>query len=95
MASSEARGGAAPARGREGEAPFQVPSSAASASQIESSVTKLLLATKMLLEALTRWSQQKESDAHVSQIYVRLGHDFNAALALFLSAGVPVTYVDH
>ncbi|WFD19766.1 Bud site selection protein 6 [Malassezia caprae] len=55
---------------------------------MESSVTRLLVATKLLLESLTQWSQGRETETNVSRIYVRLGNDFNAALSAFISANV-------
>ncbi|WFD23395.1 Bud site selection protein 6 [Malassezia equina] len=58
---------------------------------MESSVTRLLVATKLLLESLTQWSQGRESETNVSRIYVRLGNDFNAALSAFISANVDMT----
>lgn len=60
---------------------------------MESSVTRLLVATKLLLESLTQWSQGRETETNVSRIYVRLGNDFNAALSAFISANVDMAYV--
>lgn len=51
--------------------------------QVESAVTKLLVSIKQLLEALTLWSTEKMNEAEVSDVYVRLGNDFNAAVAAF------------
>ncbi|KAJ8482433.1 hypothetical protein ONZ45_g14948 [Pleurotus djamor] len=50
---------------------------------VESAVTRLLVAIKQLLEALTSWSQLKMDENQVSDVYVRLGNDFNAAVAAF------------
>ncbi|KIJ55332.1 hypothetical protein M422DRAFT_57816 [Sphaerobolus stellatus SS14] len=50
---------------------------------VESAVTRLLVAIKQLLEALTQWSQGRMSETDVSDVYVRLGNDFNAAVAAF------------
>ncbi|KAJ3789785.1 actin interacting protein 3-domain-containing protein [Lentinula aff. detonsa] len=50
---------------------------------VESAVTRLLVSIKQLLESLTQWSIQKVDEAHVSDVYVRLGNDFNAAVAAF------------
>ncbi|KAF9077955.1 actin interacting protein 3-domain-containing protein [Rhodocollybia butyracea] len=50
---------------------------------VESAVTRLLVSIKQLLEALTQWSTLKVDEAHVSDVYVRLGNDFNAAVAAF------------
>uniref|UniRef100_A0A060T849 ARAD1D00858p n=1 Tax=Blastobotrys adeninivorans TaxID=409370 RepID=A0A060T849_BLAAD len=59
-------------------------------STIESTVTKLLVATKQLLECLTRWAKGEASEQDVSDIYVNLGNEFNLACRAFLSAGVEV-----
>ncbi|KAF5351600.1 hypothetical protein D9758_007254 [Tetrapyrgos nigripes] len=50
---------------------------------VESAVTRLLVAIKQLLEALTNWSLLKVDESQVSDVYVRLGNDFNAAVAAF------------
>jgi hypothetical protein len=55
---------------------------------MESSVTRLLVATKMLLEALTKWSLGQRTENQVSDIYVRLGNDFNVANVAFGSYGI-------
>ena len=62
-------------------------------STIESTVTKLLVATKQLLESLTRWARGEASEQDVSDIYVNLGNEFNVACRAFLSAGIEVAYV--
>ncbi|KAL6306126.1 actin interacting protein 3-domain-containing protein [Sparassis latifolia] len=51
--------------------------------QVETAVTRLLVSIKQLLEALTKWSKQEVSEMDVSDVYVRLGNDFNAAVAAF------------
>ncbi|KEI41688.1 uncharacterized protein L969DRAFT_45603, partial [Mixia osmundae IAM 14324] len=58
---------------------------------IDSSVTKLLVATKQLLESLTRWSRGEVDEGRVSDIYVQLGNDFNAACAAFSRQGINMT----
>ncbi|KAG6891214.1 hypothetical protein C0995_008466 [Termitomyces sp. Mi166 len=50
---------------------------------VESAVTRLLVSIKQLLEALTQWSTLKIDENGVSDVYVRLGNDFNAAVAAF------------
>ena len=50
---------------------------------IESAVTRLLVSIKALLETLTQWSQERKTENDVSDIYVRLGNDFNAAVSAF------------
>ncbi|KAL0953330.1 hypothetical protein HGRIS_004575 [Hohenbuehelia grisea] len=50
---------------------------------VESAVTRLLVSIKQLLEALTSWSTLQFDENQVSDVYVRLGNDFNAAVAAF------------
>ncbi|KLU81048.1 bud site selection protein 6 [Magnaporthiopsis poae ATCC 64411] len=63
-------------------------SSAMPLSQIEKSVTHLLVATKSLLETLTQWSRGQASDTQVSDVYVRLGYEFNMACRAFTAINV-------
>lgn len=57
-------------------------------SQIEKSVTHLLVATKQLLETLTSWSRGRATEGEVSDVYVRLGYEFNIACRAFGAIGV-------
>ncbi|KDN61074.1 putative actin interacting protein 3 [Colletotrichum sublineola] len=57
-------------------------------SQIEKSVTHLLVATKQLLETLTQWSRGQATDGQVSDVYVRLGYEFNMACRAFTAINV-------
>ncbi|KAK4186120.1 actin interacting protein 3-domain-containing protein [Podospora australis] len=57
-------------------------------SQIEKSVTHLLVATKQLLETLTQWSRGQATDTAVSDVYVRLGYEFNMACRAFTAINV-------
>ncbi|GAB1312888.1 Bud site selection protein 6 [Madurella fahalii] len=57
-------------------------------SQIEKSVTHLLVATKQLLETLTQWSRGNATDTQVSDVYVRLGYEFNMACRAFTAINV-------
>lgn len=59
-----------------------------SSGTIESSVTRLLVSTKHLLESLTQWSRKEADDKYVSDAYVKLGNDFRAASRAFTNAGV-------
>jgi hypothetical protein len=70
--------------------PFKKSSSGAAVplSQIEKSVTHLLVATKTLLETLTKWSRRQASDTEVSDVYVRLGYEFNMACRAFTAINV-------
>ncbi|KAJ9149479.1 Actin interacting protein 3 [Pleurostoma richardsiae] len=63
-------------------------SSAMPLSQIEKSVTHLLVATKQLLETLTQWSRGQATDSQVSDVYVRLGYEFNMACRAFTAINV-------
>jgi hypothetical protein len=60
---------------------------------MESTVTRLLVATKQLLESLTDWSQGKIDEGGVSDIYVRLGNEFNAASLAFTKEGINMRFV--
>ncbi len=62
--------------------------SAVPLSQIEKSVTHLLVATKQLLETLTQWSRGNATDTQVSDVYVRLGYEFNMACRAFTAINV-------
>ncbi|KAJ7224245.1 bud site selection protein 6 [Mycena pura] len=55
---------------------------------VESAVTRLLVAIKQLLESLTQWSLLKIDENAVSDVYVRLGNDFNAAVAAFAAFNI-------
>ncbi|KAI9664626.1 MAG: Bud site selection protein 6 [Bathelium mastoideum] len=57
-------------------------------SQIEKSVTHLLVATKQLLETLTEWSRGEATENNVSDVYVRLGYEFNIACRAFTAIGI-------
>lgn len=48
----------------------------------------MLIATKQLLETLTQWSRHTATEAEVSDVYVRLGYEFNIACRAFTSIGV-------
>ncbi|CAK5273998.1 unnamed protein product [Mycena citricolor] len=55
---------------------------------VESAVTRLLVSIKQLLESLTQWSVLKIDENSVSDVYVRLGNDFNAAVAAFAAYNI-------
>ncbi|GAA5964644.1 hypothetical protein JCM21900_005004 [Sporobolomyces salmonicolor] len=52
-------------------------------SHLESTITRLLVCTKSLLEGLAKWSRGEASEEEISAIYVKLGNDFNVACAVF------------
>lgn len=60
---------------------------------VESAVTRLLVSIKQLLESLTLWSEQRMDETQVSNVYVRLGNDFNAAVAAFAAFEIDMAYV--
>ena len=60
---------------------------------VESAVTRLLVSIKFLLEALSLWSTQRMTETDVSDVYVRLGNAFNAAVAAFGQFGIEMTCV--
>lgn len=57
---------------------------------IESTVTRLLVATKQLLESITQWSHGEATEQDVSDVYVTLGNEFNVACRAFLASGIDV-----
>ncbi|KAI1175130.1 actin interacting protein 3-domain-containing protein [Nemania sp. FL0916] len=71
--------------------PQQSSGSSMPLSQIEKSVTHLLVATKQLLETLTQWSRGAATDTQVSDVYVRLGYEFNMACRAFTAINVDVS----
>lgn len=75
-------------RRQNGGQPSQSSQTAPPLSQIEKSVTHLLVATKQLLETLTQWSRNQATDAQVSDVYVRLGYEFNIACRAFTAINV-------
>ncbi|KAF2155604.1 AIP3-domain-containing protein [Myriangium duriaei CBS 260.36] len=80
--SSSGSGRQSSSRSRQSQQPQQ------QLSQIEKSVTHLLVATKQLLETLTMWSRAQATETEVSDVYVRLGYEFNIACRAFNNIGV-------
>ncbi|KAG0077397.1 Bud site selection protein 6 [Podila epicladia] len=62
---------------------------------IEATVTKLLVATKQLLEGLTLWSQQRMTEDQVSDIFVQLATQFNLASQSFHEVGIDTSELAH
>ncbi|KAF9153238.1 Bud site selection protein 6 [Linnemannia schmuckeri] len=62
---------------------------------IEATVTKLLVATKQLLESLTLWSNRKVNEEHVSDIFVQLATQFNLASQAFHEVGIDTSELAH
>ncbi|KAI1434939.1 bud site selection protein 6 [Xylaria sp. CBS 124048] len=87
-ASSRSGGGSGEGRGSGGSRRNQSSGPSMPLSQIEKSVTHLLVATKQLLETLTQWSRGAATDTQVSDVYVRLGYEFNMACRAFTAIHV-------
>jgi hypothetical protein len=51
-------------------------------------VATLLETTKQLQEMLRLWSTSRVSEQHVSDIYVRLGNEFNSTVVAFQNFGI-------
>ncbi|KAI0689490.1 hypothetical protein BC835DRAFT_1439222 [Cytidiella melzeri] len=49
------------------------------------------MSIKAVLETLTQWSQEKKTENNVSDIYVTLGNDFNAAVSAFGTFRIDMT----
>ncbi|KAF9191811.1 Bud site selection protein 6 [Haplosporangium sp. Z 767] len=62
---------------------------------IEATVTKLLVATKQLLEGLTLWSTRKMTEEQVSDIFVQLATQFNMASQSFHEVGIDTSELAH
>lgn len=60
-------------------------------SSVETSVTKLLMSTKHLLQSLTHWSKGLANERNVSDAYVQLGNDFKLLTKQFSHAGLEVS----
>ncbi|RDL39102.1 uncharacterized protein BP5553_03442 [Venustampulla echinocandica] len=88
MSSSSAKSTSSGGGRRPNANPSQTTQNAPPLSQIEKSVTHLLVATKQLLETLTQWSRHLATDAQVSDVYVRLGYEFNIACRAFTAINV-------
>lgn len=73
--------------GREGS----IRSTSAPVPAVQTAVTRLLVATKHLLESLTQWSKGEISETGVSDVYVRMGNDFNSAVAAFQACGIDMS----
>lgn len=60
-------------------------------STIESSVTRVIVATKHLLESLNQWAKHTATESDISDAYVHLGNEFKVACRAFSNAGVDIT----
>ena len=55
---------------------------------IRKSMTHVLVSTKELLEVFTRWSLGQAKDEELSNVYVRLGYEFNLTCRLLRLNGI-------
>ncbi|KAF9917690.1 Bud site selection protein 6 [Lobosporangium transversale] len=62
---------------------------------LEATVTKLLVATKQLLEGLTLWSTKKMTEEQVSDIFVQLATQFNLASQAFHEVDIDTSELAH
>lgn len=63
-------------------------------SHLESAITRLIMATKLLLDTLPKWARRECDEAFVSSVYVRLGNNYNAARAAFAAYHISLTELD-
>jgi hypothetical protein len=56
-------------------------------------VAALLETTKQLQETLRLWGMSRVSEQHVSNLYVRLGTEFNSTVAAFQNFGIDMRSV--
>jgi hypothetical protein len=77
-----------PSRGRRRVGTGSPPRQDQHLDQIQKSVTHLLVATKKLLESLTQWAHQTATEQDVSDVFVRLGYNFNIACRAFTAVGI-------
>jgi hypothetical protein len=62
---------------------------------VPTAVQALLIETKQLLDSLRKWSVGQSTETDVSDVYVRLGTDFNKATRAFGYFGIDMTWVVH
>ena len=66
-------------------------SSSSKSFSIETTVTKLLISTKHLLQVLTQWSRGEVGGKGVSDAYVQLGNDFKLVSRYFIQHEIDVS----
>ncbi|KAI9464484.1 hypothetical protein BJY52DRAFT_1249386 [Lactarius psammicola] len=62
-------------------------------SDVPRAVASLLETTKQLQETLRLWSVLQVSEQHVSDVYVRLGTEFNSTVAAFQHFGIDMSEI--
>ncbi|KAI9636003.1 actin interacting protein 3-domain-containing protein, partial [Dioszegia hungarica] len=61
---------------------------------LDSSITRLLVVTKQLLQGLEQWAQGYLTEENVSDIYVRLGDGFETCVGAFHRVGISTRELD-
>lgn len=64
-----------------------------SPSDVATAVHTLLSSTKRLQEVLRLWSSDKATEGDVSDMYVKIGHEFNATISAFAYYQIDLRYV--
>ena len=62
-------------------------------SDVPRAVASLLDTTKQLQEMLRLWSMSRATEQHVSDLYVRLGTEFNTTVVAFQQFGIDLRCV--
>ncbi|KAH9975778.1 hypothetical protein BGW80DRAFT_1294547 [Lactifluus volemus] len=62
-------------------------------SDVPRAVASLVEVTKQLQETLRLWSSLHASEEHVSEVYVRLGTEFNSTVAAFQTFGIDMSEI--
>jgi len=61
---------------------------------VPNAVQKLLFSTRRLQQVLNEWSTENATDGDVSDVFVQIGHDFNAVIAAFAHYSIDLRYVE-
>ncbi|KAK4686108.1 hypothetical protein P7C73_g4029, partial [Tremellales sp. Uapishka_1] len=69
-------------------------SSRSNPSALDSSITRLLVVTKQLLQGLEQWALRNLSEDDVSDTYVKLGNGFELCVATFKDVGISTSELD-
>jgi hypothetical protein len=57
---------------------------------VEPNITRLMVSINKLFERLTDWSKGMATYSQISDRYIQLGKDFNAAIAAFEALGIDI-----
>ncbi|KAF9525928.1 hypothetical protein CPB83DRAFT_885223 [Crepidotus variabilis] len=67
--------------------------SVATPSDVSTAVRKLLSSTRRLQEILKLWSTERATESDVSDVYVQIGHEFNATINAFAHYGIELANI--